>query len=190
MIARLDEEIAQFKLQLAGMVNQEGRIEEHLVTMVLMMAEIDALRDRIRSTESEIKSVRKSFIQATLENDSNRSGPQLVDLASHEHAHSRDELDVYSARKSPRHVQPTLDVRPPTEEEGEPQLHMPSEPSGVVQMQSEEERALEHRMLQEVESKDRIPSVEVAHSNTEIVQGSAQALHPPPAMLPKASLID
>ena len=129
VIARLDEEIAQFKLQLAGMVNQEGRIEEHLVTMVLMMAEIDALRDRIRSTESEIKSVRKSFIQATLENDSNRSGPQLLDLASHEHAHSRDELDVYSARKSPRHVQPTLDVRPPTEEEGEPQLHMPSEPS-------------------------------------------------------------
>lgn len=48
------------------MINQENRIEENLVTMVLLFSECEALRDRIKLKESEINEVRKSFIQMTV----------------------------------------------------------------------------------------------------------------------------
>lgn len=64
-----DDEIVSLKLQVAMMTNQEARIEENLVTMVLSFSEIEALRNRVKSTEQEVKEVRKSFIHLTVEND-------------------------------------------------------------------------------------------------------------------------
>lgn len=48
---------------MSSMVNQECRLEEDLVTMVITFAEIEALRNRVKAKESEINEVRKSFIQ-------------------------------------------------------------------------------------------------------------------------------
>jgi hypothetical protein len=45
------------------MINQESRIEENLVTMVLLFSEVESIRDRLKSKETEIGEVRKSFIQ-------------------------------------------------------------------------------------------------------------------------------
>jgi hypothetical protein len=38
-VGDLEEEIASFKLKLSSMINQESRIEENLVTMVLLFSE-------------------------------------------------------------------------------------------------------------------------------------------------------
>lgn len=38
IVADLEEEIASFKLKLSSMVNQENRLEENLVTMVLLFS--------------------------------------------------------------------------------------------------------------------------------------------------------
>lgn len=50
------------KLKLTYMVNQEDRIVENLTIMTLTFAEVEALRERIKTKESEITEVRKSLI--------------------------------------------------------------------------------------------------------------------------------
>jgi hypothetical protein len=78
------------------MVNQENRIDENLVTMVLLFTEIEALRDRMKIKETEINEVRKSFIQMTVagEIESNKMS-RILSLTKQEQE-SHDRLDYES----------------------------------------------------------------------------------------------
>lgn len=92
------------------MINQQNRIEENLVTMVLLFSEVESLRDRIKNKESEINQVRKSFIQMTvagelepnkmsrimaLAKNNNYSQEQIDDLESNQRLDQKEKLKPF-----------------------------------------------------------------------------------------------
>jgi len=55
--------------------------------MVLLMTEIEALRERVKAKESEINEVRKSFIQMAVAGElENNKMSKLMDLAHEQHS--------------------------------------------------------------------------------------------------------
>jgi len=55
--------------------------------MVLLMTEIEALRERVKAKESEINEVRKSFIQMAVAGElENNKISKLMDLAHEQHS--------------------------------------------------------------------------------------------------------
>lgn len=48
IVSELQSEVGDFKLKLSSMINQENRLEENLVTMVLLFTEMESLRERVK----------------------------------------------------------------------------------------------------------------------------------------------
>ena len=94
-----------------------------MVTMVLLFTEIESLRERVKSKESEINEVRKSFIQLTVAGEVEANTMSRLMGMAQDNSNSHERIDCYSIERSinqsgtPTH---SFDVIPSGESRGEP----------------------------------------------------------------------
>lgn len=62
LVQQLEEEIAEIRVRFVDQNALEKRIKEHLTLFVVLFAEIESLRKRVKDKEREVEQVRRSSL--------------------------------------------------------------------------------------------------------------------------------
>ena len=62
IIKQLEQDVSELRIRLSDEISLHKRIQEHLALFVVLFAEIETLRKRVKDKEREVEDVRRSSL--------------------------------------------------------------------------------------------------------------------------------